>query len=62
MQEANLAGCLTTMMYRAVDAEEICDLRVFHCDYISVYYRIAETGILVETVYDTRQDPEKLPY
>ena len=49
-------------MYRAVDAEEICDVRVFHCDYISVYYRIAETGILVETVYDTRQDPEKLPY
>lgn len=50
------------MMYRAVEAEEICDVRVFHCDYISVYYRIAGTEILVETVFDTRQDPEKLPY
>ena len=50
------------MMYRAVDAEEICDVRVFHCEYISVYYRILETEILVETVFDTRQDPAKLPY
>ena len=50
------------MMYRAVDAEEICDVRVFHWEYISVYYRIMETEILVETVFDTRQDPEKLPY
>lgn len=50
------------MMYRAVNAEEICDVRVFHCEYISVYYRILETEILVETVFDTRQDPAKLPY
>lgn len=41
---------------------EECNVRVFHCDYISVFYRVLETEILVEIVSDTRQDPNKLPY
>ena len=50
------------MMYRSVDAKEIRNVRVFHCDYFLIHYRILETEILVEGVFDTRQDPEKLPY
>lgn len=50
------------LMYRAVDAHEIRDVRVFHCDYFLIYYRILETEILVEGVFDTRQDPATLPY
>ena len=50
------------LMYRSVDAKDIRNVRVFHCDYFLIYYRILETGILVEGVFDTRQDPEKLPY
>ena len=49
-------------MYRAVDANEIRDVRVFHCDYFLIFYRILETEILVEAVFDTRQSPEKFPY
>ena len=50
------------LMYRAVDAYEIRDVRVFHCDYFLIYYRILETEILVVGVFDTRQDPATLPY
>ena len=50
------------LMYRSVDAKDIRNVRVFHCDYFLIYYRILETGILVEGVFDTRQDPAKLPY
>lgn len=50
------------LMYRAVDAQEIRDVRVFHCDYFLIYYRILDTEILVEGVFDTRQDPATLPY
>lgn len=50
------------LMYRAVDAREIQDVRVFHCDYFLIYYRILDTEILVEGVFDTRQDPATLPY
>ena len=38
------------------------DVRVFHCDYFLIYYKIKEEYIEVEAVFDTRQDPEKLPY
>lgn len=31
------------LMYRAVDAEEIKDVRVFHCDFFLIYYRILES-------------------
>lgn len=50
------------MMYRSVNAKEIRDVRVFHCDYFLIHYRILEKEILVEGVFDTRQDLEKLPY
>ncbi|MBQ3610046.1 MAG: type II toxin-antitoxin system RelE/ParE family toxin [Bacteroidaceae bacterium] len=50
------------LMYRSVDTKEIRDVRVFHCDYFLIYYRILETEILVEGVFDTRQDPATLPY
>ena len=49
-------------MFRAVDAEELSDVRIFHCDYFLIYYRIKEECIEVEAVFDTRQDPSKLPY
>ena len=50
------------LMYRAVNAKEIQDVRVFHCDYFMIYYRITVSEILVEAVFDTRQDPAKHPY
>lgn len=50
------------LMYRSVDTKEIRDVRVFHCDYFLIYYRILKTEILVEGVFDTRQDPATLPY
>lgn len=49
-------------MYRAVDAEEIVNVRVFHCDYFLIYYKVCETEIIVEAVFDTRQNPATLPY
>ena len=49
-------------MYRAVDAEEIVNVRVFHCDYFLIYYKVCETEIIVEAVFDTRQNPAILPY
>lgn len=50
------------MMYRSADAKEIRNVRVFHCDYFLILYRILKTEILVEGVFDTRKDPEKLPF
>lgn len=49
-------------MYRTVDAEEITNIRMFHCDYFLVYYKVCETEIIIEAVFDTRQDPSTLPY
>ena len=49
-------------MYRAVDAEEIVNVRVFHCDYFLIYYKVCETEIIVEAVFDTRQNPATFPY
>lgn len=49
-------------MYRLVDAEEIQDIRMFHCEYFSIYYRIKDSEILVEAVFDTRRNPEDSPY
>lgn len=48
------------LMYRSVDTEEIRDVRVFHCDFFLIYYRILESEILVEVVSDARQDPNTL--
>ena len=50
------------LMYRAVNAKEIQDVRVFHCEYFMIYYLITVSEILVEAVFDTRQDPAKHPY
>ena len=50
------------LMCRAVNAKEIQDVRVVHCDYFMIYYRITESEILVEAVFDTRQDPAKHLY
>ena len=49
-------------MYRTVDAEEIVNVRVFHCDYFLIYYKVCETEIIVEAVFDTRQNPATFPY
>ena len=46
-------------MYKATS---IPNVRVFHCDYFKVYYRVLEEQILVEAVFDTRQDPGKAPF
>ncbi|MCD8181875.1 MAG: type II toxin-antitoxin system RelE/ParE family toxin [Bacteroides sp.] len=46
-------------MYRATF---IPDVRVFHCDYFRIYYRVLEKSIFVEAVFDTRQNPEKAPF
>lgn len=46
-------------MYKATSVPNI---RVFHCDYFKVYYRVLEKQILVEAVFDTRQDPDKAPF
>lgn len=46
-------------MYRATSIENV---RVFHCDYFKIYYRILDTQILVKAVFDTRQDPAKAPF
>jgi plasmid stabilization system protein ParE len=39
-------------MYKATSVPNI---RVFHCDYFKVYYRVLEKQILVEAVFDTRK-------
>jgi len=43
-------------------ASSIHETRVFVCEYFKVFYSINKEHLLVETLYDTRQDPEKLPY
>ena len=49
-------------MYRLVDAEEVKGIRMFHCDYFLIYYKADDSEVIVEAVFDTRQDPEKAPY
>lgn len=46
-------------MYKATSVPNI---RVFHCDYFKVYYRVLEDEILVEAIFDTRQDLDKAPF
>lgn len=46
-------------MYPATSIQET---RVFVCEYFKVFYSIHNGFILAETVFDTRQDPKKLPY
>lgn len=46
-------------MYRATSVHNV---RVFHCEYFKIYYRVLDTQILVEAVFDTRQDSDKDPY
>ena len=43
-------------------ATSVPNIRVFHCDYFKVYYRVLEEYILVEAIFDTRQDPDKAPF
>lgn len=45
-----------------LQATSVPNIRVFHCDYFKVYYRVLEKQILVEAVFDTRQDPDKAPF
>lgn len=46
-------------MYKATSVPNV---RVFHCDYFRVYYRVLDEYILVEAIFDTRQDPGKAPF
>ncbi|WP_291592849.1 type II toxin-antitoxin system RelE/ParE family toxin [Bacteroides sp.] len=46
-------------MYKATSVPNV---RVFHCEYFRVYYRVLDEYILVEAVFDTRQDPGKAPF
>ena len=46
-------------MYPAASVKET---RVFVCEYFKVFYSACDGHILVEAVFDTRQDPKKLPY
>ena len=43
-------------MYRATSVK---DTRVFVCEYFKVYYSVHPNYILLETIFDTRQDPKK---
>ena len=43
-------------MYRAASAP---DTRVFVCEYFRIYYSVHSDYILVESIFDTRQDPIK---
>ncbi len=47
-------------MYRAVDAKGGQDVRVFHCDYFLICYKIKESQIEVKAVFDTRREPKQL--
>ena len=40
----------------------IHETRVFVCEYFKVFYSVYKDYILVETVFDTRQNPNKKPY
>lgn len=46
-------------MFRAASAP---DTRVFVCEYFRIYYSVYSDCILVESVFDTRQDPTKDSY
>ena len=46
-------------MYPATSIQET---RVFVCEYFKVFYSVYKEHLLVETVFDTRQDPNKLSY
>lgn len=43
-------------------ATSIPETRVFVCEYFKVFYSIHKDCLYIETVFDTRQDPNKLPY
>lgn len=43
-------------------ASSVQDTRVFVCEYFKVYYSVHAECILVETIFDTRQDPAKAPF
>ena len=43
-------------------ATSVSETRVFVCEYFKVFYSVSKEYLLVETVFDTRQDPAKLPY
>ena len=43
-------------------ATSIQDTRVFMCEYFKVFYSVNKEHLLVETVFDTRQEPNKLPF
>lgn len=46
-------------MYPATSVHET---RAFVCEYFKVFYSVCDGYIFVESVFDTRQDPEKQPY
>ena len=46
-------------MYPATSIQET---RAFVCEYFKVFYSVCDRYLLVEAVFDTRQDPSKLPY
>ena len=46
-------------MYPATSIQET---RAFVCEYFKVFYSVCDRYLLVEVVFDTRQDPSKLPY
>ena len=51
-------------MYRLVNADEYQNIRMFHCDYFAIYYKVQEKDneIIVEVVSDSRRNPEDSPY
>lgn len=49
-------------MYRLVNADEYQNIRMFHCDYFAIYYKVQENEIIVEYVSDTRRNPDDSPY
>ena len=46
-------------MYPATSVQETRD---FVCEYFKVFYSVYDRSILVESVFDTRQNPSRLPY
>ena len=51
-------------MYRLVNADEYQNIRMFHCDYFAIYYKVQEKDneIIVEVVSDSRRNPDESPY
>lgn len=43
-------------------ATSVQDTRVFVCEYFKVFYSVNKDFLMVEAVFDTRQNPDKLPY